>query len=183
MVLRRALRTLSLYAADPPLVANGDGLFRMSCSGTTSEYTVVYLTSPATWPSNSHPQIMRLIRSIVAMAAFTAALPLVAQTTTGKAKPKASSTILLSDSVELKSSPELQKSLDELAKAVQALALRIANDPQLRAAAVQVATGFAITAQKVVAENSDVIQEALKTAAERIATAESTRRKPQTAKP
>ena len=146
-------------------------------------YTVVYLTAAATWPSNFYPQIMRLIRSIVAVAAFAAALPLAAQTNPGKAKPKESMTILLSDSLELKPSPELQKSLDELAAAVQALALRIANDPHLRAAAVQVATGFVTTAQKVVAEQSDVIQEALKTAAERIATAETTRRKPPTSKP
>lgn len=155
----------------------------MSCHAETYAYTVGYLTSPATWLSNPHPQIMRLLRSIIALAAFAAALPLGAQTNPEKSAPKASATILLGDSLELKPSPELQKSLDDLAKAVEALALRIANDPALRAAAVQVATGFVTTAQKVVAEQSDVIQEALKTAAERIATAETTRRKPPTAKP
>ncbi len=120
---------------------------------------------------------MRLIRSIVALAAFTVALPLAAQEQPGKSPAKAGTTIQLSDSMELKPSPELQKSLDELAAAVQALALRIANDPQLRAAAIQVATGFVTAAQQVVAEKSVVIQEALKTAAERIATAETARKK------
>lgn len=73
------------------------------------------------------------------------------------------------DSVKIKPSPELQKSLDELAAAVQALALRIASDPELKAAAMQVASGFLNTAQQVVTEQSVVLQDALKTAAERIA--------------
>ncbi len=126
---------------------------------------------------------MRLIRSAIALAAFTAVLPLAAQTNPAKSTSRASTTILAIDSLELKLTPELQKSLDDLARAVEALALRIANDPAVRSAAVQVATGFVTTAQKVVAEQSDVIQEALRTAAERIATAETTQRKPPTAKP
>ena len=75
----------------------------------------------------------------------------------------------VADSVKLKPSPELQKSLDELAAAVQALALRIASDPELKAAAMQVASGFVNTAQQVVTEQSVVLQDALKTAADRIA--------------
>jgi len=78
------------------------------------------------------------------------------------------------DSVKLKPSPELQKSLDELTEAVQALALRIASDPELKAAAMQVASGLVTTAHQVVTEQSVVIQEALKTAAERIAASQST---------
>ena len=77
------------------------------------------------------------------------------------------------DSLNLKPSPELQKSLDQLAAAVQALALRIASDPELKAAAMQVATGLVTTAHQVVTEQSGVIQEALKTAADRIADAQS----------
>ncbi len=73
------------------------------------------------------------------------------------------------DSVKLKPSPELQKSLDELAAAMQALMLRIATDPQLKAAAIQVASGVVNTAQQVVTEQAVVLQGALKTAAERIA--------------
>ena len=79
----------------------------------------------------------------------------------------------VSDTVSLKPSPELQKALDDLAAAVQALALRIASDPQIKAAAMQVASGAVITAQQVVAEQSVAIQEALKTAAERISAAQS----------
>ena len=84
------------------------------------------------------------------------------------------------DSLKLKPSPELQRSLDELAAAVQALALRITSDPELKAAAMQVAAGFVTTAHQVVTEQSVVIQEALKTAADRIATAQSAQ--PQRAK-
>ena len=140
--------------------------------------------TPAKWPSTLLiRKIMRLIRSIVALAFFGAALPLAAQTKTDKTAPKPSTTVLLGDSVDLKLSPELKRSLDELAKAVESLALRIVNDPNLRTAALQVATGVVSTTQQVLAEQSDVIQEALKTAADRIATAETARRKQQTAKP
>ena len=79
----------------------------------------------------------------------------------------------MADSVKLKPSPELQKSLDDLAAAMQALALRIATDPELKAAAMHVASGFVSTAQQVVTEQSVVLQEALKTAGERIAAAQS----------
>lgn len=78
------------------------------------------------------------------------------------------------DSLKIKPSPELQKSLDDLAAAVQALALRIASDPELKAAAMKVASGFVNTAQQVVTEQSVVLQDALKAAADRIATAQST---------
>ncbi|HEY1953781.1 MAG TPA: hypothetical protein VGG76_13335 [Gemmatimonadaceae bacterium] len=77
------------------------------------------------------------------------------------------------DSVSFKPSPELQKSLDDLARAVQTLALRIASDPEIKTAAVHVATGFVNTAQQVVAEQSVAIQQALKSAAEKIAAAQS----------
>ena len=85
-------------------------------------------------------------------------------------------TAKVSDSVSLKASPELQKALDDLAASVQALANRIANDPQLRAAAFQVASGMVATAQQVVTEQSGVLQEAFKTAAQRIAEAEAAQR-------
>lgn len=124
---------------------------------------------------------MRFTRSIITLAFFTAALPLSAQAQQQQA-PKGAITAQKKDSLEIKASPELQKSLEDLGQAVQALALRIANDPQLRAAALQVASGFVNTAQQVVAENSTIIEEALKTAAEGIATAE-TRRKAQSKLP
>lgn len=113
---------------------------------------------------------MRFARFLVAFAAFMLALPLAAQAQTESSAANAGKTIQLRDSIELKPSPELQKSLDALAAAVQALAIRVATDPELRMAAIQVASGFVLTAQQAVVENSAVIQEALKTAAERIAT-------------
>jgi len=125
---------------------------------------------------------MRLIRSILALAFFAAAMPLAGQVQEKEAS-KGGTALFLRDSLELKASPELQKALDDLAAAVEGLAIRIANDPHLRAAAVQVAAGLVTTAQHVVEENSGVIQEALKTAAERIATAETTRKGPTTKRP
>jgi len=77
------------------------------------------------------------------------------------------------DTIDLKASPELQKALADLANAIQALAQRIASDPEVKTAAMQVATGVVVTAQQVVAEQSVHIQEALKTAAERISAAQS----------
>lgn len=100
------------------------------------------------------------------------AFPVAAQGQSDKPIAKGGKTIVAADSLGLRISPELQKSLDALAAAVQALALRVANDPALRMAAIQVASGLVLTAQQTVVENSVVIQEALKTAAERIATAQ-----------
>jgi len=111
---------------------------------------------------------------MVAFAALMLALPVAAQAQSDKSDTKARKTIYLKDSIDLKPSPELQKSLDALAAAVQALAIRVATDPQLRVAAIQVASGFVVVAQQAIVENSAVIQEALKNAAERIATAQAT---------
>jgi predicted transcriptional regulator len=122
-------------------------------------------------------EFMKFIRSILTLAAFTLALPLAAQEQSGKPGAKSGTTIELSDSVDFKLSPELKKSLDELALAVQALAIRVVTDPQVRAAAIQVASGFVVTAQQVVTEQSVALQEALKTAAERIATVQSTEKR------
>ena len=91
---------------------------------------------------------------------------------TPQSKPAPSVT----DSVLFKPSPELQKSLDDLAAAMQGLATRIANDPQLKTAAMNVASGFVATAQQVIAEQSVAIEEALKTAAERINAAQKNQR-------
>jgi hypothetical protein len=87
--------------------------------------------------------------------------------------PAAKPATPVGDTVSLKPSPELEKALEDLAAAVQALALKIASDPQIKAAAMQVASGAVTTAQQVVAEQSVAIQEALKTAAERISAAQS----------
>jgi hypothetical protein len=106
-----------------------------------------------------------LLLVLVAGVATTSAAR--SQQPTAKA-PAGKETVPSADSVKLKPSPELQKSLDELAAAVQALAHRIASDPELKAAAIQVASGLMTTAHQVVTEQSVVLQDALKTAAERI---------------
>lgn len=86
--------------------------------------------------------------------------------------PSAKLPVQTTDSVSLKPSPELQKSLEDLAQAMQSLALKITSDPEIKAAAINVASGFVTTAQQVLTEQSGVIQQALKTAAEKISAAQ-----------
>ena len=121
--------------------------------------------------------IKRVALLLVLFAALVAASAARSQQPVGKssssAKPRT-----VEDSIKFKPSPELQKSLDELAASVQALAQRIANDPQVRSDAMRVASGLVNTTQRVVAEQSVVIQEALKTAADRIAAAQSVQHQP-----
>jgi hypothetical protein len=93
-------------------------------------------------------------------------------TTPGQNKAPSAGT----DTVLFKPSPELQKSLDDLAAAMQALAQRIANDPEIKSAAMNVASGLVTTAQQVITEQSGAIEEALKTAAERISAAQKNQR-------
>jgi hypothetical protein len=84
-----------------------------------------------------------------------------------------STTTRAADTLDFKLSPELKKSLGDLAAAVQALAIRITSDPEVKAAAMQVASGVVMTAQQVVVEQSAAIADALKAAAERISAARS----------
>ncbi len=114
-------------------------------------------------------RIALLLVLLIGLAVTSAAR---SQQPTTKAPP-ANSKTRDRDSVLLKPSPELQKSLDDLAAAVQALAVRIASDPQIKSAALQVTTGVVSTAQQVVREQSVVIEGALKTAAERISASQS----------
>jgi hypothetical protein len=114
-------------------------------------------------------RIALLLVLLIGLAATSAAR---SQQPSTKAPPANSPTVV-KDSASFKPSPELQKSLDDLAAAVQTLALRIASDPEIKTAAMQVASGFVNTAQQVVAEQSVAIQGALKTAAERISSAQS----------
>ena len=115
----------------------------------------------------------RLALFLVLVAGLATTSAARSQQLTAKAPAPDKHTAQRDDSLKIKVSPELQKSLDDLATAVQALALRIASDPELKAAAMKVASGFVNTAQQVVTEQSVVLQGALKTAAERIATAQS----------
>lgn len=77
------------------------------------------------------------------------------------------------DSVDFEPSPELKKSLQDLAASVQALANRIASDPKIRSDAIRVASGLVATAQQVVTQQSVVLEGALKTAADKITAAQS----------
>jgi predicted lipid-binding transport protein (Tim44 family) len=114
-------------------------------------------------------RIALLLVLLIGLAATSAARSQQPSTKT----PPAKSPTAAKDSVSFKPSPELQKSLDDLAAAVQALAVKIASDPEIKTAAMQVASGFVNTASQVVAEQSVAIQGALKTAAERISSAQS----------
>jgi hypothetical protein len=82
------------------------------------------------------------------------------------------------DSVEFTPSPELRKSLENLAASVQALANRIASDPKIRSDAIRVASGLVATAQQVVTEQSVVLEGALKSAADKIGAAQSANSRP-----
>ena len=121
--------------------------------------------------------IKRVALLLVLFAALAAASSARSQQPVGKssgsAKPRT-----VEDSVKFKPSPELQKSLDELAASVQALAQRIASDPKIRSDAMRVASGLVSTTQRVVTEQSVVIQDALRTAADRIAAAQSVQHQP-----
>jgi hypothetical protein len=115
--------------------------------------------------------LLVLFAALVAASAARSQQP--AGKSSGSAKPRT-----VEDSIKFKPSPELQKSLDELAASIRALAQRIANDPQIRSDAMRVASGLVNTTQRVVAEQSVVIQEGLKTAADRIAAAQSVQHQP-----
>ena len=108
--------------------------------------------------------LLVLLIGLATTSAARSQQPTNPSTSRGSAQP--------ADSVVFKPSPELQKSLEDLARAVQALALKIASDPEIKAAAVHVASGAVSTAQQVLAEQSVAIQQALKTAAERISAAQ-----------
>jgi hypothetical protein len=117
---------------------------------------------------------MKRIALLFVLVAAFAATPVARSQQPGSKTPAAGKRdSQLDDSLKFKPSPELQKSLDDLAAAMQALALRIATDPELKAAAMHVASGFVNTAQQVVTEQSVVLHDALKTAGERIAAAQS----------
>ena len=121
--------------------------------------------------------IKRVALLLVLFAALVAASAARSQQPAGNSS-SSSKPRTIDDSVKFKPSPELQKSLDELAASVQALAQRIASDPQIRSDVMRVASGLVGTTQRVVTEQSVVIQDALKTAADRIAAAQSVQHQP-----
>src|ERR1700674_1781879 len=104
--------------------------------------------------------IKRVALLLVLFAAFAAASAARSQQPMEKSK-SARSEAQAEDSVKFKPSPELQKSLDDLAASVQTLAHRIASDPQIRSDAMRVASGLVTTAQRVGTETSVTRQGAL----------------------
>ncbi|HEV7594440.1 MAG TPA: hypothetical protein VGO33_05530 [Gemmatimonadaceae bacterium] len=117
--------------------------------------------------------LLVLFAALAASAASAARSQQPAGKSSGSAKPRS-----VEDSLEFRPSPELQKSLADLAASVQALAQRIASDPKIRSDAMRVASGLVSTTQRVVTEQSVVIHDALKTAADRIAAAQSVQQQP-----
>lgn len=118
------------------------------------------------------------MKILVAVASLMLAAPLAVNAQQGTPKAPGSATIILDskDTVVLKSSPELERAVQDLAAAVQALALKVATDPKLRGAAIEVASGFIKVAEQSVTEHSGVIQEALRNAAQKIAAVQAAER-------
>ena len=74
------------------------------------------------------------------------------------------------DSLRIEITPELQRTLDELAASLERVGRRIANDPELRASAVRAAQGFVGVAQLMVVQQTEMLQDVLRTMSERLAT-------------
>ena len=74
------------------------------------------------------------------------------------------------DWLRIEITPELQRTLDELAASLERVGRRIANDPELRNSAVRAAQGFVGIAEVVVVQQAAILQEMLKAVSERLAT-------------
>ncbi len=124
--------------------------------------------------------MIRRIAAPVFLFAVVLAAPAEGQRTTGDSLEglredvervvTGSGVIAVLDSVATASTPELQRTLDELASTFNVLAARIAGDPELRASALRAAQGLLGVAQVAVVQHADTLEEALRTASERIAT-------------
>jgi hypothetical protein len=112
--------------------------------------------------------IKRLALLLVLCAAFAATSAARSQ----QPAPTPDRSVSKPDSVIYEPSPELKQSLEDLAASLQALVNRIKSDPKLRADAIHVASGLVVTAQQVVTEQSAVLEDVLKTAADKIAAAQ-----------
>jgi hypothetical protein len=66
--------------------------------------------------------------------------------------------------------PELERTVDELAATLNVLADRTARDPELRASATRAARGMVDVAEVVVVEQTSVLQQILREAADRLET-------------
>lgn len=72
------------------------------------------------------------------------------------------------DSIARTSAPELERALGELALVLSGVVDRVANDPELRRSALEAAEGMVLVAEVVVAEQAEILQEVLRTAADEI---------------
>lgn len=72
------------------------------------------------------------------------------------------------DELATAAAPELERTMGQLAETLSALTRRIADDPQLRSSALRVAQGMVDVAQLVLVEQTRVLDEALRVAAERL---------------
>src|SRR6266542_207878 len=110
--------------------------------------------------------------AFAAAAVFTT--PLAAQQTPPRDSSArvAESAIIPTDSTTVRATADLEESLAQLALSLQAVAQRVATDPQLKLAAIKLASSFVSTAQQIVTDNTVTLQNALKTAADRIAAAQ-----------
>jgi hypothetical protein len=71
--------------------------------------------------------------------------------------------------------PELERTAEQLTATMSALVSRVANDPELRSAAVRAARSGVDVAETVVVEQTSALQEALRVLAERLEAAAAAR--------
>jgi ABC-type transporter Mla subunit MlaD len=72
------------------------------------------------------------------------------------------------EAIATEAAPELERTLAQLTGTLSALAVRIANDPELRDSAARAAHGLVGAAETVLTEQSELLRDALREAAERI---------------
>lgn len=72
------------------------------------------------------------------------------------------------DSLAAVSAPELEHAFEQLSTTLATLALRIAGDRELRMSAARAAHGMAEVAETVILEQSTILQDILRAAAERL---------------
>ena len=114
---------------------------------------------------------MRLLLAIAALTTLTVASPATAQsavtTDTTAAQRSPSAQVSTDEALD-----NLQKAAAELSRAVEIAAVKIANNPEIKTAALQVAAGAVSVAQQSLAEHLKMIEAALNAAARQIAAAQ-----------
>lgn len=75
------------------------------------------------------------------------------------------------DSIAVTTVPELEEAIERLTGTLDLLVRRIANDPELRTSALRTAGGLIVLTERVIAEQSEVLLDVLRTAEEEISKA------------